>query len=50
MLAASLIRAQGIATILISSKVTSYQLCWPFGSSMHVMSVRGAPARRLSLR
>ena len=25
-------------------------LCWPFGSSMHLMSVRGAPARRPSLR
>jgi len=25
-------------------------LCWPFGSSVHLMSVRGAPGRRPALR
>ncbi len=29
---------------------TARGLCWPFGSSVHVMSVRGSPARRPSLR
>ncbi len=29
---------------------TPFNLCWPFGSSVHVMSVRGSPAHWPSLR